>query len=191
MASSWKIGHLFRACSRKTSLLRRSVFQQPAWKRYLDLPLGGMKNPLCLVFTRLYLCTPEGCKDNTIVLVCNTRAMSCLIFASQRSARQKYLCTVSPMANEPLLERYIQFHVPFARVSTVQTGIFTRLVAQANGFIARNPQVDFLSDTFSTFKSFAVALCRNMPFRSVSQSFYFLCFLLFCILYFYFYGLVS
>ena len=46
MASSWKIGHVFRACSRKTSLLRRSVFQQPACKRYLDLPLGAMKNPL-------------------------------------------------------------------------------------------------------------------------------------------------
>ena len=59
------------------------------------------------------------------------------------------------------------FHVPFARVSTVQTGTFTRLAAQANDFIARNPQVDFLSDTFSTFKSFAIAHCRNMPFRSV------------------------
>ena len=60
------------------------------------------------------------------------------------------------------------FNVPFARVSTVKTGTFTRLAAQANDFIARNPQVDFTSDTFISFKSFVVVHCRNMPLRTVS-----------------------
>ena len=81
----------------------------------------------------------------------------------------------------------------FARVSTVQTETFTRLAAQANDFLARNPQVDFLADTFSTFKAFAIAHCRSMPIRSVSQSFYFSCSLTSFLPYIFilFYGLLS
>ena len=54
------------------------------------------------------------------------------------------------------------FHVPYARVGTVKAGIFIRLAAEANDFISRYPQVDFLSDRFITVKSIVEAYCRNL-----------------------------
>ena len=54
------------------------------------------------------------------------------------------------------------FSMPYARVSTVKSGTFTRLPALANSVIDRNPDVDFFSDSFSTFKSSVIAHCTNI-----------------------------
>ena len=53
------------------------------------------------------------------------------------------------------------FNVPFARVSSVKTGTFTRLANQANDFIRLNPRVDFFSDSFSEFKASVVAFAKG------------------------------
>ena len=55
------------------------------------------------------------------------------------------------------------FSEPFARVASVKTGMFTRLAKEANDFIRQNPQVDFFSDTFNTFKTSVVAHVTRAP----------------------------
>ena len=59
------------------------------------------------------------------------------------------------------------FDVPYACVGTVKAGIFIRLVTEANDFISRYPQVDFLSDLFITVKSIVEAYCRGLSGVSV------------------------
>ena len=59
------------------------------------------------------------------------------------------------------------FDVPYARVGTVKAGIFIRLATEANDFISRYPQVDFLSDRFITVKAFVEAYCRDLTGVSV------------------------
>ena len=59
------------------------------------------------------------------------------------------------------------FNVPYARVSTVKTGTFTRLPTLANAFIDRNPQVDVFFDGFSSFKSSVIAHAMSAQFVSV------------------------
>ena len=60
----------------------------------------------------------------------------------------------------------VLFHVPFARVSSVKTGLFSRLCTVANSFLGFSPQVDFLSGDFKTFRSCLLAYIRRPKWRA-------------------------
>ena len=59
------------------------------------------------------------------------------------------------------------FYVPFARVSTVKTGVFVRLPTLANDFIRRYPQIDFFVERFATFKTSVLNYVGSVPCGAV------------------------
>ena len=80
-----------------------------------------------------------------------------------------YLLGCFPLhVSRRLTRNFSLFSVPFARLSSVKTGTFTRLATQANRFLQQNPQVDFFLDNFITFKASVVAHTTSAPRVSVS-----------------------
>ena len=88
--------------------------------------LESRRNQFDLVFLKSLF---SGTTDSSFLL-------SCFSLSARRLTRKPSL-----------------FYVPFARVSTVKTGMFVRLAVSANRFLDLNQNVDFFADNFITFKT--------------------------------------
>ena len=97
--------------------------------------LESRRNQFDLVFLKSLF---SGTTDSSFLL-------SCFSLSARRLTRKPSL-----------------FYVPFARVSTVKTGMFVRLAVSANRFIDLNQNVDFFADNFITFKTHIINFIKGV-----------------------------
>ena len=69
-------------------------------------------------------------------------------------------CLPLSVPARPLRQRVL-FHVPYARVATVQNGLFCRIPRTCNTFISEQREADVWHLTASQWKGLTVAYCRN------------------------------